>query len=253
MGRGLVVRALADLAADPLIQGQIGYYQRMGETGQYDRAYARSGRYDRGEENGRTWHAELAVVAERIHEFAPRGSVLEPACGPGRWSGHLLRSADRLTTVDASEAMLDLHRQRVPDPRVRRVCANVFDWEPQERFDAVFLGLWLSHVPADYLAAFLQRVHSWLVPDGWLFLFDSLWAPTRTATDEELVATSPGRIVRKLDSGEEFPIVKVFYEPDELSGRLAEYGWTAHIEATGPYFYTGTARPPGSSTSPSPG
>jgi hypothetical protein len=34
--------------------------------------------------------------------FRPTGSVLEPACGPGVWTGELLRHASDVTAVDAS-------------------------------------------------------------------------------------------------------------------------------------------------------
>ena len=45
--------------------------------------------------------------------------------------------------------MLALAASRVPDGApVRFVEADLFTWEPGRRYDVVFMGFWLSHVPA---------------------------------------------------------------------------------------------------------
>src|SRR6266478_1929417 len=44
-------------------------------------------------------------LTEALYAFQPRGSVLELACGPGVWTGHLLRYGADVTAVDASPEM----------------------------------------------------------------------------------------------------------------------------------------------------
>ena len=86
-------------------------------------------------------HAEYAdtrgaaVTARLLERAAPRPGerVLELACGPGVWTGHLLRHASEVTAVDTSPEMLlillvrrwltawtsgpgVLRRRRLPDP-----------------------------------------------------------------------------------------------------------------------------------------
>ena len=45
-------------------------------------------------------------MTQALDAFQPTGSVLELACGPGVWTGQLLRYAADVTAVDASPEML---------------------------------------------------------------------------------------------------------------------------------------------------
>ena len=81
---------------------------------------------------------ELSVA---LDAFRLVGTVLELACGQGLWTGQLLRHADEATAVDASPEMLAIASHRVGSDRVRFVRANIFEWEPDRQYDAVFLRL----------------------------------------------------------------------------------------------------------------
>jgi trans-aconitate methyltransferase len=78
--------------------------------------------------------------------------VLELACGPAIWTDLLLRRATSLTAVDAAPEMLALAEARVGEGRVRFVQADLFSWRPERRYDTVFFGFWLSHVPRERFA-----------------------------------------------------------------------------------------------------
>jgi SAM-dependent methyltransferase len=86
-------------------------------------------------------------VVAALDAFGPAGDVLELACGPGTWTALLLRHADTVTAVDGSPEMLAIASSRVHDERVRFVRADLFAWRPDRRFDVVFFGFWISHVP----------------------------------------------------------------------------------------------------------
>jgi demethylmenaquinone methyltransferase/2-methoxy-6-polyprenyl-1,4-benzoquinol methylase len=98
----------------------------------------------------------LAAIAA----FNPRGDVLELACGPGTWTAEILRYADSITAVDASPEMLALAAAAVGKhgAEVRFVNADLFSWEPDRLYDAVFFGFWLSHVPVERFASFWAMV-----------------------------------------------------------------------------------------------
>ena len=85
-------------------------------------------------------------LTEALEAFRPTGSVPELACGPGVWTGQLLRHATDVTAVDASPEMLAIAAARVCDGRVRFIQADLFTWAPDRRYDVVFIGFWLSHV-----------------------------------------------------------------------------------------------------------
>lgn len=183
------------------------------------------------------------ALADALDEFRPTGSVLELACGPGRWTAQLLRHASEVTAVDVSPEMLAIASARVGnDPRVRFVPADLFQWRPDRRYDVVFFGFWLSHVPPDRFAPFWSLVADCLRPDGRVFFVDDGY---RTA--EELIEGEESVTVqRRLTDGTPYRIVKVPLRPDELERQLAQLGWQVTVHSTaGPFFWgSGQPRPP---------
>ena len=174
-------------------------------------------------------------VTEALDAFRPAGSVLELACGPGVWTGQLLRHATEVTAVDASPEMLALAAARVGDQRVRFVQADLFDFAPDRRYDVVFIGFFLSHVPSERFASFWSMVADGLREDGRVFFADDGYR-----TPDELVeGPSSSTIRRQLDDGTPYRLVKVPYEPADLEKRLSQIGWRITVHATAGPFYWG--------------
>jgi SAM-dependent methyltransferase len=69
-------------------------------------------------------------VTGALDAFRPIGSVLELACGPGTWTGQLLRHATDVTAVDASPEMLAIAVARFSGERVHFIQADLFNWVP---------------------------------------------------------------------------------------------------------------------------
>src|SRR6201996_1194534 len=112
-------------------------------------------------------------LTDALDAFRPAGSVLELACGPGTWTPQLLRYASDVTAVDAAPEMLAIAASRVPDGApVRFVEADLFSWEPDRRYDVVFIGFWLSHVPAGRFGSFWSMVAAALAPGGRVLFVD---------------------------------------------------------------------------------
>lgn len=179
-------------------------------------------------------------LAAALDAFRPTGHVLELACGQGLWTRQLLRHADQVTAVDASPEMLAIAASRVGGDRVRFVRANIFDWQPDRRYDAVFFGFWLSHVPLERFASFWAMIGDCVTPAGRVFFVDDGY---RTA-DELVEGAESTTIRRRLSDGSAHRIVKVPHQPAELERRLAACGWAVTVTPTadGP-FYWGTGRP----------
>ena len=174
-------------------------------------------------------------VTEALDAFRPAGSVLELACGPGVWTGQLLRHATEVTAVDASPEMLALAAARVGDQRVRFVRADLFDFAPDRRYDVVFIGFFLSHVPSERFASFWSMVADGLREGGRVFFADDGYR-----TPDELVeGPSSSTIRRQLDDGTPYRLVKVPYEPADLEKRLSQIGWRITVHATAGPFYWG--------------
>jgi demethylmenaquinone methyltransferase/2-methoxy-6-polyprenyl-1,4-benzoquinol methylase len=121
---------------------------------------------------------------------------------------------------------------------VRFVRADLFGWRPDRRYDAVFMGFWLSHVPRSRFRAFWQLVHRCLVPGGSVLFVDDGYR-----TDEELVeGAASTTIQRRLPDGTAHRAVKVPHEPGALQRELAGLGWDIAVHPTSGPFYWGAGR-----------
>jgi SAM-dependent methyltransferase len=174
-------------------------------------------------------------LTEALEGFRPTGSVLELACGPGVWTRQLLRHATDVTAVDASPEMLAIAAAQVSGERVRFVQADLFTWTPDRRYDVVFFGFWLSHVPFEHFESFWSMVTDSLKEDGRVFFADDAY---RTA-DELVEGPSSSTICRRLDDGTSYRIVKVPHQPPDLEQRLRRLGWNIKVTSTAGPFYWG--------------
>ncbi len=182
--------------------------------------------------------SELEAV---LDAFRPDGHVLELACGPGTWTPRLLRNAAWLTAIDAAPEMLALARERVgDDDRARFILADLFAWRPEQRYDVVFFGFWLSHVPLERFADFWALVDECLAPHGRVLFVDDAYR-----TPDELIEGETSTTIRRRSSdGKAYRIVKVPHEPAELEARLRSVGWDIRVTTTteGPFFWGAGSR-----------
>ena len=230
--------------ADAQLREQIAYYRAR--AGEYAEWFLRQGHYDRGPEMNNRWFAEVEQVRAALDAFHPSGDVLELAAGTGLWTQQLARTAARITAVDASPEVLSLNRERLGEAhcdRVAYVVADLFAWEPDRQYDAVFFGFWLSHVPPERFDRFWTMVRAALKPGGRVFFVDSLYAESSMRADARHSGPDASTVTRQLNDGQRFRIVKVYYRPDELRQRLLESGWDVTVRATENYFIFGSGEP----------
>ena len=226
-----------------LLAHQVEYYRAR--AAEYDAWWFRTGRFDRGAANNAAWQADVAIVERAVVDMLAASrpaSVLELACGTGLFTRHLAPRAERVTAVDAAPEVIARNRERVAAANVRYIEADLFDWQPDGRYDCVFMSFWLSHVPPARFASFWAMVRSALKPNGQAIIVDSAHDPTSTAANHPTPDRRAGIVVRRLDDGREFRIVKVFHEPAALAADLRALGFAAAITQTPRYFVYGTVR-----------
>jgi demethylmenaquinone methyltransferase/2-methoxy-6-polyprenyl-1,4-benzoquinol methylase len=225
---------------DGLLAEQRAYYRARAP--EYDEWWQRRGRYDTGEDDRLDWQRQVAVVEAALERFGAAGEVLELAGGTGWWTERLACTAGRLTVVDASPETLTHNRARVGRSEVEYVVADLFEWQPDRRYDVVFFSFWLSHVPRPRFAEFWALVRRALAPGGRAFLIDNRHDPSRTEGDPYVAEYSPDLHLRRLGDGSEYRVVKVMYEPAELQAAIEAEAWRATIDATRWFLY-GSASP----------
>jgi demethylmenaquinone methyltransferase/2-methoxy-6-polyprenyl-1,4-benzoquinol methylase len=202
-------------------------------------AYYRAAAAEYAYHDGDDFGIDLAGLDElltAIDAFRPTGEVLELACGTGVWTQHLARFATTVTAIDGAPEMLALAQARDGNEAVRFIEADVFAWRADRRYDAVFFGFWLSHVPEEHFDSFWSLVDTCLRPGGRVFFCDDNYR-----ADAELIEGHSSSVVRRrIGDGTPFRIIKVPFEPEELEGRLRESGWAISVFPTVGPFYWGT-------------
>jgi len=66
------------------------------------------------------------------------------------------------------------------------------------------------------------------------------WTGTLAAGNHHRQDQEEGVTVRYLNDGRSYRIIKVFYQPEELSHRLRELGWRVEVRETRHYFLYGS-------------
>jgi len=221
---------------DKVLQDQISYYRAR--AGEYDEWFYRVGRYDWGAERNAQWFAEIETVIQALRVLGKVESALELAAGTGNFTKELAGIADHVVALDASPEVLEINRDKVKNPNVEYRQADLFNWQPDEQYDLVFMSFWMSHVPPEKLDGFLDTVRLATKVGGQVFMVDSLRDTTRTSSASNHADYDPESIyhTRKLNDGQEYTIVKMFYD-ESLVPKLAEHGFTAQYHTSGDYFW----------------
>jgi demethylmenaquinone methyltransferase/2-methoxy-6-polyprenyl-1,4-benzoquinol methylase len=239
-------------ATRALLDEQIAYYRARAP--EYDDWWARRGpEFDMGPRLNQSVLDNQEELYASLAEATPRGHVLELAAGTGTFTAQLLRHADRVTAVDASPETLALNRAKNGEGRVEHVVADLFTWEPPQRYDAVCFSFWISHVPAARWTDFWDLVDGALAPGGTVWFCDNAHpAFVETAAPDEFWSyrdradgradAERGSQHRQLADGRSFAVVKRYWEPAALEAELAALGWSARVTTTEWVFLHGTAR-----------
>jgi SAM-dependent methyltransferase len=237
------------VAVEPEVAAILHEQQRYYEdrAPEYDDVWYRRGIYDLGPEGNERWFEETAKLESAVDGLDVSGAVLELACGTGLFTRHLAHRAQRMVAVDAAASALAINRERVADPRVEYVHADLYDWAPPAgtRFDVIFFAFLVSHILPQRFAEFWDRLAGWVAPRGSVFFCDDVAGvePRRSDPGEPVDDGPDFAHRRRLSDGREYTIVKILYRPEEFREMLGSLGWDADVRTTGDEFFYGVARP----------
>jgi demethylmenaquinone methyltransferase/2-methoxy-6-polyprenyl-1,4-benzoquinol methylase len=137
------------------------------------------------------------------------------------------------------EEQIAFYRARAPEydqswATLQELERDLFRWEPDRQYDLLFAGFWLSHVPPDLMDDFLVKVHRAVRPCGTVFFVDQC----NDIRDDVQGDTDGILQKRRTADGRTFTIVKVYYHPALLAGRLNGFGFDAAGRRIGEAFFT---------------
>lgn len=207
------------MADKDILQEQIAYYR------------ARAPEYDQSLKS----QDQLEPFRRSLRAMPAVADVVELACGTGIWTKELLEIGGTVTAIDASPEMLAINRARIADDRARYQEADLFTWEPERQYDLLFAAFWLSHVPPEFMEAFLDKIRRAVRPSGTVYIIDQC---NDILHDMRRIAWEGVVQKRRVRDGRAFSLVKVYYHPSLLACRFEKFGFSARAERAGESFFS---------------
>jgi ubiquinone/menaquinone biosynthesis C-methylase UbiE len=138
--------------------------QRLKAEADYDTRY--SATYDADAEPMTTTHRRFV---RRVVRASPvSGTVLDAACGTGKYFGIVTAAGRKPVGADQSAGMLDVARAKFP--AVELVRSSLQELDLERTFDGVMCVDAMENVPPEDWPGVLANLHRALKPDGLLYL-----------------------------------------------------------------------------------
>ena len=158
-------------------------------------------------------------------EFAGK-SVLELACGTGYWTAVMASHARSITGIDINESVLDIARQKdygTTNVDFRQMAYQDLR-ETENSFQALFGGFIWSHVPREERPAFLSLCFGQLKTGGQVIFIDNQYVEGNSTPISRMDEFGNTYQNRRLQSGEEFEIIKNFPNRLNFLDKIGERG-----------------------------
>lgn len=166
---------------------------------------------------------DLRKATKIFQDLFARKTVLEIACGTGYWTERIAKTATSLFATDINESVIEIAKERQKE-NITFAVADMFDFSPEEKFDAVFGGFIWSHILLQDLEKVIEQVKSFLKPDGTIVFIDG---NSVAGTNHDLKNISKTDELgntfqtRKLENGTSHLVLKNFPTKEFLSRKLS--------------------------------
>ncbi len=105
------------------------------------------------------FRGESRIVSRLIRRLDRGGTALDLGCGVGYWAEHFARLFAKVVAVEGSLPLYEATRQRcAPHPNVAAVHGDVTAFEPEGRYELVFLGGMLMYLNEGDAIALLRKL-----------------------------------------------------------------------------------------------
>jgi trans-aconitate methyltransferase len=120
------------------------------------------------------FHAENQIVQKLIRGVNGRGTVLDLGCGVGYWTEFFARHFNRVVAIEGSRPLYEATKERCASyPNVKTIHGDVVAFEPEDRYDLVFLGGLLMYLNESDVVDLLRKVIASLEPGGMILCRES--------------------------------------------------------------------------------
>ena len=201
------------------------YYAKR--AAEYDQIYQKTQR-----------KSELSDLQQKLKVYFDQARVLEVACGTGYWTQFYAAAASSVDAVDVNSEVLTIAENRQIDANIQWLLADFMQLNPlvSPKYDAAFIGFYLSHLLKIDRISFFQQLHRFLQPGAKVLMIDNCFVKGESTPINRIDDDRNQYQMRTLNSGEQFEIVKNFPSQTELLTLMAEFNIKAEYQA-GRYFW----------------
>jgi ubiquinone/menaquinone biosynthesis C-methylase UbiE len=166
------------------------------------------------------------------------GKCVDIACGTSYWLPFYYKDCTGITLIDQSENMLEESRKKIERLGIHRkttvIQSDVFNRSIADgSFDCALIGFLISHFDDSQLAAFMEKLKTFLKPGGSFVIIDSNWGDM----NQSMRLVKAGIDERQLFDGRKYNIYKRFFAKSDLQHLCATYGIKLEIPYWGGVFF----------------
>lgn len=188
----------------------IQYYKARAE--EYERIYLKPERQE-----------DIASSAKILCDLFQNRSVVEIACGTGFWTSHFAKAAHSVFATDINLAVIEIARQKkISNPNVKFEVKDLYNFEPEKKFQSLFGGFIWSHIPVQDLDLFFETINKLVDKNGTVVLMDNLYVEGSNLPVTEKDEQGNTYQARKLDDGSTHRVLKNFATESFLKEKLKE-------------------------------
>ncbi|MEZ4771565.1 MAG: class I SAM-dependent methyltransferase [Bacteroidia bacterium] len=165
--------------------------------------------------------ADLVEATTFLQDCFAGKSVLEIACGTGYWTERIAATATSVLATDVNATVIDVAKNKTfPRHNVAFEVADLYQFQPAEKYDAVFGGFIWSHILLEDLDEFIRTVNNLVKPGGQVVFMDNRYVSGSSTPITSTDVNGNTFQTRKLENGDTWQVLKNFPSVDFLKNTL---------------------------------
>lgn len=166
--------------------------------------------------------SDLLEAAGLLQEIFRDKNVLEIACGTGFWTEKIARTAQSVLATDINESVLEIARSKdYPRRNVRFEAADLYNFDPADKAEALFGGFIWSHISLETLPDFINKAGTMVAPGATIVFMDNRYVQGSSTPIAERDLAGNTYQMRRLNNGDTYRVLKNFPDRETFENALA--------------------------------
>jgi demethylmenaquinone methyltransferase/2-methoxy-6-polyprenyl-1,4-benzoquinol methylase len=159
-----------------------------------------------------------------LRQYFLNKNVLEIACGTGFWTEAISEKSTKITAVDINNEVLEIAKNKKFDCKIDFIQDDSYKLNKiTEKYNSLFAGFWLSHVPKTKMKDFIENIHKKLSDNAMVVFIDNIYVEGISTKISRFDTDGNSFQIRKLKDNSEHEVLKNFYDEKSLRDYFENY------------------------------